>query len=76
MIPSGRLVEVGHVTTGQGSGVGQVDGGGHVTSGQLSQVQGGGDGHVAGAVVGGVSVRALLSNISYCKLNSHFSDYT
>ena len=43
------------MTTGQGSGVGQVDGGGHVTSGQLSQVQGGGGGHVAGEVVGGHS---------------------
>ena len=41
--------------TGQGYGVGQVDGGGHVTSGQLSQVQGGRGGHVAGAVVGGHS---------------------
>ena len=45
--------------------MGQVDGGGHVTSGQLSQVQGGGDGHVAGAVVVGVSVRALSLNICY-----------
>ena len=48
-------MDVGHVTTGQGSGVGQVDGGGHVTSGQFSQVQGCGGEHVAGAVVVSVS---------------------
>ena len=56
-------MNVGHVTTGQGSGMGEVDGGGQVTSGHLSQVQGGGDGHVAGAVVGGVSERVLSLNI-------------
>ena len=73
LIPSGGQVDIGHVTAGQGSGVGQVDGGGHVTSGHLSQVQVGGGGHVTsgqisqvqgcgvGHVAGAVVVRVTVS---------------